>query len=125
LAGGLGVAKDINWGGAALTTYTPTQSGTATGTAAGWYKQFGKLLFIDLRFAATSTGSVILSMPSGLTGPLAVNNQFLIGWTNATGNMVFGYTATNGGTITIKTPTFTDPATNGAIISVSGVIYVN
>jgi hypothetical protein len=125
LSGGLGVAKDINWGGAASTGYTPTQSGTATGTASGNYKLLGKLMWLEVQFQATSTGTVVLSMPSGLTGPTGVLNQFLAGFNNSNGNFIFGFTTGNGGTITFKTPTFTDPAANGTRLIASGVIYLN
>jgi hypothetical protein len=118
---------DITWVGAAPTAYTPTQSGTATGTASGWVKYFGKMAYLSLKFVATGSGTIKLSLPSGKTAATLAGFQTLQGFeAAATGDALYSHIT--GGTSVIQFEKVgaygTGPAVSGGTYILNGVIYL-
>jgi hypothetical protein len=107
------------------TTYTPTQSGTATGTASGWYQVNGKTLNIAVRFSATGTGSVTLSLPSGLASAATITQTIAGTEVGISSKMIKGLIAASGTTLVVALyDASASGAANGAILDLSGSINI-
>lgn len=78
-SGGVGASGDVNWGGSAWTTFTPTVTAAAgtfmTVSATGKWKAFGKLIAGYVAITCTDIGSattrMIVDMPTNHFGTLA------------------------------------------------------
>lgn len=126
-AGGLGVFGDINWGGAAATSYTPTITSTGgtgfTATATGAYKQFGKLVWVRMTITISAIGS-----PTGvMNATLPINASgasfatiSLHGEIQASHKGVKGVLFASVGTASITLYDGTFPGTTGDVIVISG-----
>jgi len=78
VTGGIGSQGDLNWTGAAWSTYTPTittGSGTITtlGTITGRYKQLGKVVVLQLVIPITTNGTGAGDVRA--TAPVAIQQR--------------------------------------------------
>jgi hypothetical protein len=111
----------------AWTTYTPTvaaTSGTYTSaSAAGAYKQVGKIVFLRIKVTITTNGTAAVNMtvtaPSGLTGMSAQNQPFACVENGVTGFVGRAYIG-NTTTITVSKYDGTYLGGNGYVIEIGG-----
>lgn len=118
--------------GAAWTTYTPTITSSVgtitTATGSGAFQQIGKTVFIRIRASITTngtgSGTVIATLPGGMTA-IAAQSQQLGAWEAAVaGKMVSGLINLSGTDVRFRFFDNTYPGANGAIIDANGVFEV-
>ena len=108
----------------AYTAFTPTQSGTAPGTATGAYLSIGGRLYLLYRFAATGTGTVVLSLPAGFAARVGQSQTITGKEVGVSANMIMGNIA--GGNTVFNVSAYSTAlgniAANGALFDLNGEI---
>lgn len=122
------IPADFTWPGIAATPFTPTITAT-TGTittvsATGFYKQFGKLVYVNVDVAITTNGS------GG--GALSVTLPVTSAYTSPSGDVLTGVDANNAKAMTCSVSATvclaslydgTYPGSSGHSYNISGVYY--